>query len=516
MGIPSFYRHLCRKYPNIITNKIDQTDWLCLDFNCAMYFKLHQMPPYEGSVVGKQRWEAKLRASICDYMEEIIKMAHPKVGVYVSCDGVVCAAKRMQQRQRRFKGPWITGIEDQIRGTVKERWDQNALTPGTAFMGRLGKDLENKAASLSLEMKIPIHVSTTAEPGEGEHKLMRYMRSLDGPVSCTIYGLDADLILLAMMLASEKGSEVYLLREAQEFERGSANTWRSVDIRGFTTALFEGTTLCVPVETKVDDFVAAMSLLGNDFLPKSLTHTVREDGIPGLLRILNSRLWTHKTTLIIESSISRESLLKVVCALASEEEENLKAACIQAIRARNRSVFGDSASDIAIAEWSATPGRNPKILEVYDNSRRALRNNWKATYKAWRHVDGSAKDYWKGLAWVFNYYKGASVDIGWDYRPSLPPLWSDLAHTLEAYKGSIQQPDIKYKDYLPDWIHLLAVLPETSAKRLLKGTQLSLLKDKPEFWPTTFDLFTVGAGQIWQCEAMIPIISEEVLRGLQT
>ena len=510
MGIPSFYRHLCRKYPDIITSNVDQTDWLCLDFNCAMYFKLHQMPPYEGSVVGKQRWEAKLRASICDYMEEIIKVANPTAGVYVSCDGVVCAAKRMQQRQRRFKGPWITGIEDQIRGTCKERWDQNALTPGTAFMGKLGKDLEAKGIFLSKELGIPIQISTTAEPGEGEHKLMRHMRSLDA--SCTIYGLDADLILLAMLLASEKGTNVFLLREAQEFEKSVG--WRTVNIRGFTAALFETTTKLVSEKTKVDDFVAAMSLLGNDFLPKSLTHTVREDGIPGLLRIINSRLWVLKQNLIVESAISRDSLLKVVAALAAEEEENLKVACVQAIRARNRSVFGDSQEDLAVAEWSATPGRNPKILEVYDNSRRALRHNWKVTYKGWRS-DGPAKDYWKGLAWVFNYYKGAPVDIGWDYRPSLPPLWSDLAHALSVYTGPIRPPTIKYDVYLPDWIHLLAVLPEASAKRLLKANQLTLLKEKPELWPATFELFTVGASQIWQCEAMIPIISEETLRGLQ-
>jgi hypothetical protein len=36
----------------------------------------------------------------------------------------------------------------------------------------------------------------------------------------------------------------------------------------------------------------------------------------------------------------------------------------------------------------------------------------------------------------------------------------------------------------------------------------------PLFWPTQFSLFDIGASQLWQCEAVIPVIPEEILRGL--
>ena len=497
MGIPSFYRHLCKRFPQLITHSVKPTDWLCLDFNCAMYFKLHGMPAYEGSTIGKERWEVTLRKEICNYLEEIISVAKPTGGIYVSCDGVVCAAKRRQQRLRRFKGPWMTAAEDKIRrNEPKERWDQNALTPGTAFMSKLGRDLIQVGTRLQIDLGIPIVVSTTAEPGEGEHKLMAHMRGLPNGTSCTIYGLDADLILLAMLLSTEKKSEVFLFREAQEFEKSAGNEWRTVHIQGLMESLFK------PTASKVNDFVAAMSLLGNDFLPKSLTHTVRDNGIPHLIELLELHAWSAEKSLIVNGAFDKMILLKIVEALAAEEEKNLVSTCIDAMRQRNRRYHTE------VEEWTAAPSRWATILQLFDFKTRGLLPGWRTTYNSWRSHEGC---YLTGLAWTFDYYKGRPVDLGWAYEPHLPPLWSDLAIQLRT--ESISPPPILYGSYLPDWIHLLAVLPASSMK-LLKVQQRSLVHSHPLFWPTQFALFDVGATQLWQCEVVIPIIPEEILREL--
>ena len=503
MGIPSFYRHLCRRFPHIISHTTGPpSDWLCLDFNCAMYFVLHGMPPYEGSVTGSAKWEAKLRKGICDYLEEIVAVAKPTAGVYVACDGVVCAAKRRQQRLRRFKGPWLTASEDSIRGVFKERWDQNALTPGTAFMARLGKDLVATGARLGL----PVIVSTTEEPGEGEHKLMAHMRGLPDGLSCTIYGLDADLLLLAMLLVVEKGGSVHLLREEQEFEkRSGGGGWRTVDIRSLMGHLFERTSNSTTLASKTRDFVAGMSLLGNDFLPKSLTHTVRDDGIPGLIRALDKRIWSAGHNLVVDGSIQRKHLTAIIEAFASEEESAMAAACVSALKQRGRPIEDD-----AFAIWSAQPAQWATILRLYNSG---LRPNWKAIYESWRGADDpDGSEYLKGLAWVFDYYSGKPVDLGWAYEPHLPPLWSRLKPNQEV---AVAPPPLTYTTYLPAWIHLLAVLPTASANKLLKKTQLGLLKSHPLYWPTEFSLFDIGVSQIWQTEAVIPIIPEELLRGLK-
>ena len=168
-------------------NQKNRSEWLCLDFNCAMYHVLRTMPP----PTDLSSWETKLCVAIAAYMNTIIEVAPPTKGVYVSCDGVVCAAKRRQQRLRRFKGPWIAALEARVTKIPLDphKWDQNALTPGSAFMAQLGDVLTKAGAALSTKLGISVIVSTTKEPGEGEHKLMAHMRQVR-PASCTIYGLD--------------------------------------------------------------------------------------------------------------------------------------------------------------------------------------------------------------------------------------------------------------------------------------------------------------------------------------
>lgn len=193
MGIPSFYRQLCRRYPRIIANGSGgSSEWLCLDFNCAMYHVLRTMPTIS-TATSQTAWEADFCRSISGYMREIVMLVNPTRGVYVSCDGVVCAAKRKQQRLRRFKGPWISAAEARVRREAGASvgkaegsgWDQNALTPGSAFMAQLGAHLTDAGKSLAASTGLSVVVSTTTEAGEGEHKLLRHMRAVR-PRSCTV------------------------------------------------------------------------------------------------------------------------------------------------------------------------------------------------------------------------------------------------------------------------------------------------------------------------------------------
>jgi hypothetical protein len=107
----------------------------------------------------------------------------------------------------------------------------------------------------------------------------------------------------------------------------------------------------------------------------------------------------------------------------------------------------------------------------------------------------------------------------------LPPLWSDVAAWLSVTSGNatvgttsgttsptISAPAIEYPTPLPDWLHLLAVLPMDSLRRLLPSEKQTLSLTHPWYWPTEWALFDVGRGQMWECEAMIPLIPERVLR----
>jgi 5'-3' exonuclease len=519
MGIPSFYRQLCRRFPALITKGVGAPpEWFCLDFNCAMYHVLRTMEPVGDN---KKGWETKFCKAIATYMEKIIARVAPTKGIYVSCDGAVCAAKRRQQRLRRFKGPWAALMEAQVTGKPVDpnKWDQNALTPGSAFMTELGGVLVATGKRIQSQQGVSVVVSTTVEAGEGEHKLLAHMR-LVRPVTCAIYGLDADLILLAMLLGADTGADVRLVREAQEFETaprgavtigGAPSQWRSLAIGELTKAILGSGT--GTSEDQVRDFVAAMSLLGNDFLPRSLTHTVRDDGIPELIAILRTHVWSVQKRLVDGGAIRREGLLAVMRAWALEEERDLVTAGITGRKCAGRHPgVGATPEETALREWNAQPARwatVAKILDPRDQNR--LRANWPSIYASWH--PGSAADYVQGVAWVWDYYSGRVVDQSWFFDQHLPPRWSDVAAHLETMSGdTVSAPVVQYPTPLPDWLHLLAVLPADSM-RLLPPKAQRLMAQAPYYWPSSWSVYDVGKTQLWECEPVIPVIPEKVLRG---
>jgi 5'-3' exoribonuclease 2 len=128
-----------------------------------------------------------------------------------------------QQRARRFRAVKDAKERQQMMDEVLEEikelglfsqprtgsdWDSNVITPGTDFMYNLSSyirfyilDRMNKYESWR---KIKVIFSDANEPGEGEHKIMRFIRSqrhlsdYDPNQRHILHGLDADLIMLAL------------------------------------------------------------------------------------------------------------------------------------------------------------------------------------------------------------------------------------------------------------------------------------------------------------------------------
>lgn len=141
-------------------------------------------------------------------------MIQPKQLFFVAIDGVAPRAKMNQQRSRRFRA--ANAAAEQTKEAIsrgetlpsEERFDSNCITPGTPFMTRLQTELEyfvtNKISHDPLWSEVHVILSGHQVPGEGEHKIMdyiRYMKSNPGYNPNTrhcLYGLDADLMMLGL------------------------------------------------------------------------------------------------------------------------------------------------------------------------------------------------------------------------------------------------------------------------------------------------------------------------------
>ena len=192
------------------------------------------------------------------------------------------------------------------------------------------------------------------------------------------------------------------------------------------------------------------------------------------------------------------------------------AAAKDAERAATRPAgIADSPAETALREWSAQPARWAALTRLLVNKAdpETAVGTRRAIYAQWH--PGSAANYCAGVAWVWDYYSGRAVDQGWVFDEHLPPLWCDVAMWLRSRDGRVvAAPAIEYPTPLPDWLHLLAVLPMDSLRRLLPAEKQTLAVTHPWYWPTSWSLFDVGRTQMWECEAMIPLIPERVLRSV--
>lgn len=175
-------------------------------------------------------------------MNKLLSIACPRRLLYLAIDGPAPRAKLNQQRLRRFNAAYDAQTKNMFPDYAEEneekqdirynyeckaeKLDSNMITPGTPFMDRLSVAIRQWIAMTQQKPEysnLTIIFSDAQTPGEGEHKIMHYIRAqrqtkgYDPNTSHCIHGLDADLIMLA--LASHEPN-FYILREVVFTEKG--------------------------------------------------------------------------------------------------------------------------------------------------------------------------------------------------------------------------------------------------------------------------------------------------------
>lgn len=510
-GIPKMFRWLTDQYPQIMERISDAlpeegsespVDNLYLDMNGIIHSCTHSN---DAELVTTSMKEQFIR--IFQFTDKVCKLVGPRKVIYLAVDGVAPRAKMNQQRSRRFRSSMER--EQLMRdvamtgGDVDEdSFDSNCITPGTDFMFKLGVAfrawLDHKVANDPFYQEPLVIFSGPDIPGEGEHKIMDYVREQsakegwDTQLRHCFYGLDADLIMLSLVTHQPN---FRLLRE-KVFVRKNKKQKDPLAFSRYDFEILEVAMLREMIELQladdgrrdkervVDDFVFMCMLIGNDFLP----HVPHLDLLSGALDIC---LNTYN------------GLFKVGGYLTDKEEIHLPRF---ELLARALATFEFDYFDRRGVVENVPEYRSP------DSYRRHY-------YQEKFHFDPDqhpekvrilAQEYVLGLFWCTQYYHKGCESWDWYYPYMYAPLASDLVDLADL---EYNYPSTSSRPFTP-LMQLLSVLPPQSSKLLpapyaeLMTSPASSLKDA---YPPTFDLDPNAKSQPWEAVVLIPFLDEDTM-----
>ncbi|KAK2814112.1 hypothetical protein FQN50_000516 [Emmonsiellopsis sp. PD_5] len=295
----------------IAENRIPEFDCLYLDMNGIIHNCTHK----DSDSPTFRMTEDKMFIAIFNYIEHLYGKIKPKQLFFMAIDGVAPRAKMNQQRARRFRTALDAenakekAIKQGIEMPKEDAFDSNCITPGTEFMAKLTQQLKyfiNKKVSEDVEWQgVDIVLSGHEVPGEGEHKIMEYIRKAkaqpgyDPDIRHCLYGLDADLIMLGLL---SHDPHFCLLREEVTFGRQSQKKSKELEHQNFYLMhlcivreylelefqeLEEEGALQFPfdMERIIDDFILMAFFVGNDFLPNLPNLHINEGALAWMFKI---------------------------------------------------------------------------------------------------------------------------------------------------------------------------------------------------------------------------------------
>ena len=262
MGIPSYFSHIIKSFPNIIKSlyslKSKNTKFhaMYMDCNSIIYDAFHKNNTIECSEFESvSGFNNVLIDDVIVNIEKYITLIQPSKVIYIAFDGVAPFAKMEQQRTRRYKSSFMSKISFGMN-IPKSNSNSAMITPGTDFMVLLSSRISHHFQHSELKYKVDkIIVSAANEPGEGEHKMFQYIREHNSKEDAiAVYGLDSDLIMLSIFHCS-LFDNIFIFREAPEFMKSAIPITPSqpdepyfMDIRMLSTAILNEMRCSVPLQ----------------------------------------------------------------------------------------------------------------------------------------------------------------------------------------------------------------------------------------------------------------------------
>ncbi|XP_059429545.1 5'-3' exoribonuclease 3-like isoform X2 [Corylus avellana] len=348
MGVPSFYWWLTNKYPTVVVKAAEDDEGECINTSLPnpngiefdnlyldMNTIIHKCYQPNDQPCPPKTFEEVFN-NIFEYVDNLFSIVRPRKLLYMAIDGVAPWAKMNQQRSGRFlsvreyeraeadlkrlieqfemEGKSVL-LENHLSNPNHEVSNFHAITPGTEFIYKLSGALRSYVISRINNdpgwRDIKVIVSDANVPGEGEHKIMSFIRQqknvgvgYNPNTRHCVYGLDADMIMLALathevhfsiLRESDHDQEPPTINESEEEKEERewfkkpyefVHVWILREYLELDMKISEPpANVKIDLERIVDDFIFLCFFLGNDFLPGMPSLEVHEGAIDLLMSV---------------------------------------------------------------------------------------------------------------------------------------------------------------------------------------------------------------------------------------
>jgi 5'-3' exonuclease len=549
MGIPRYFKYVCSNFSDLIieSGKLDKKiNNLFLDMNCLIhpcvrkvvlnnehlvidYNKIQKSKKFQTDKTLITNLELKIYNEIDLYLDKLIKISNPDKLVYMAIDGVAPRAKMEQQRIRRFRSIKIKNMEHKIKKkfncNISEHFDTNCITPGTIFMYKLNQHLKSYIDKKSKENNIKFILDDCQNIGEGEHKILQYVKynNIDD-INC-IYGLDADLIMLSLITYSE----IYLLREEVHFGKVDLDSFLYFNVHEFGEILssniidkinnfFEDEEkLELDKKNIINDYICLCFLIGNDFLPHLNGIDISNNSINDLLQLYINIFQVRQKYLTDGTNVNFIFIRQIITNLFSNEHLYLND--FQKKKDYRKPRLKCSVPvELELEKLKYYPVFNKKHnfklgnfnwMDKYYNHYFNIKN----VYNNIDFINDVCNNYIEGIQWNAKYYLGECPSYTWYYKYRNGPCLRELSKFLIK---RVYPTQFESETNFNPLEQLAIVLPPQSDNLWANNYKKYVKKDVylQSFYPIDFVLDTHNKFFLHECNPILSDIDDKYIKNI--
>ncbi len=564
MGVPGFFAWLLRNKKKLGTKNLIKSNletkikYLMLDTNCLLHPCVNNiLEKYKTGILElkpnlpiRPQLEEHIWALIENYIRNQIEIIKPEV-LYVGIDGVAPIGKILQQRQRRYRYLYDKSIKLNQNSKTLVTIDSNGiqipnipissieLTPGTDYMERIHERMIKFMSQLEKTGTKTIY-SSYHEEGEGEHKILQYIKThLEPTDSVIIYGLDADLMFLALGIGVNR--DLYIMREVQVFNN------KEVDLDEYPeynyVEIKELHKFIQKLNISTPDFVVLCYMIGNDFLPGMLTLDVKKGGLDKIFEAFHKVLEKSKIKIFDENNVITNKLV-----ISKEETEydlnhKLLVDILKELVWTEKHIWSNINRDKFINQRELTldevEARKLKIEEerkdsilkfisgMSDNNDCLTKIEFSSSKEYYSYylgiecldidsniIESMVSDYITGLYWCVNYYLVKCKSWSWGYNFMVAPLLTDI---IKYYPKKIKLNSTVRE--LKPVEQLILAIPPLTYKYVIESDIIEKIQANKKIgymFPKSYDLDINIQSKMWKCQVKIPMVEyDEYLKEIK-